>query len=253
MSSVFVTLSTVAVSIVAMVFMGVLLTNNSGAYLASFTQDVLVLANNASNITNGINATQECQSALNSSNVNYDACLASGYMGCSIISAREIHIKASLSITNLTTTRDNIQWACTNRTNRLNADIAAYASNGSNTTIVQNGTMVVTVQGAAYSIPSEYVWKRTLVGGEFKLDSLVLEQWSVAPIVSGTINATITFDSFSPPVCLYQNPIPLYSPGSYFSGANVATYEGDCGSIVFRVNGAITGGVRLIANLGIFF
>ncbi len=246
-------LTTAAVSIVAISFMGVLLSDNSGALLATFTRNVLVLSENSTNITNSVNATYECQSALNTSNTEYDSCLTTGYMDCSSISARETQIQASLSVTNLTATHNRIQWACTNRTNQLNADIAAVVL-GTNTTLIQNGTLLVTVQGGAYSIASTYVWKRTLIGSEFKLDSLILEKWNVAPIVSATINATITFDTFSPPLCLYQNQLPMYSSSTYFSGANVTNYEGNCGNIVFRIVGPISGGgIRLIADFGIFF
>ena len=47
--SAIVTLSTFAVSIIAISFMGVLLNQNSGALLSAFTSNVLILSENATN------------------------------------------------------------------------------------------------------------------------------------------------------------------------------------------------------------
>ncbi len=232
--------------------MGILLNNNSGALLAVFTRDVFTLAENATNITNGINATLACQSTLNSSNVEYDACLTTGYTECSAVSARETQIQASLSVSNLTSTRNSIQWACNNRTALLNAEIQSFVAVASNTTVVQNGTLLVTVQGGGISISSTYIWKRTVIGTEFKLDSLILASWPNIPIIDSIVNATITFDTFVPPVCLYQNQLPLFE--SPFVGATVTTYQGNCTNIVFNVNGIIdAGGIGLATDFGIFF
>ncbi len=244
--------ATLIVSIIAMTFMAILIHNNSGSLLAVFSSNVLILANNASNITNGINGTQLCQSDLNTTHVLYEICLNSGYIECSTTSAEETQIEASLSVVNLTNTRNRIQWACSNRSDALNAEMAAFSAVDSNVTSVQNGTVLITVQGGAYSITTAYEWKRLLIGNEFRLDLLVLPQWTVAPIVTIVPNATITFNTFTPSLCLYQNQLPLL--GTYFSGAIIANFEGLCSSIVFHVLGSVSGGgVKLISDLGIYF
>ena len=173
-------------------------------------------------------------------------------MECSSVSIQETRIHASLSVENLTLTRNNIQWACNNRTTQLSADIAAFTpSASSNATIVQSGTLLVTVQGAGFNVPSSYTWKRILVGGEFKLDVLILNPWNfAAPISTPIINATIAFHTFSPLLCLYQNPLPVFLPP--FMGATVTTVEGLCGTIVFNTVGGISD-VKLIKDYGIFF
>jgi hypothetical protein len=246
MGALFAPLMAFAVSVISVAFMGILIHNNSASVLAVFTHNVVALADNATSIIEGYNATRECQSNLNAT--NYETCLSMGYMECATKSSQEVPI----SVTNLTTTRNTIQWECGNRTNQLTAEIVA-ASTASNVTIIQNGTLLVTVQGGAYTIPSTYTWKRLLIGDEFKLDLLILKNWTVAPIVSSTVNATITFDTFVPSLCIYQNQLPV-PDSTYFSGANVTTFEGLCTSIVFNVVGSIGGsGVRLVTDFGIFF
>lgn len=250
--SLFTSIASVTVSFIAIVFMGILLHNNSGALLNNLVANIATLFMNSSEIVADIPATVALQELLVERYAEYETCVSNGNMQCTTISSQEVQTQASLSIANLTSTRNALQWACSNRTNNLTAEILNYSEGASNATLIQNGTMMVHVLGSMYSIASNYSWKRILIGDEFKLDLMVLEKWSVVFSTVAT-NATITFDTFVPPICLIQNRQPVYDTTVYFSGATVANYEGMCDSIVFRVVGSVPGNLQLIENYGIFF
>jgi len=237
------------VALIAIAMMGVLLNNNSSALLNSFSRNVLILSYNATDIINHIPATLACQALLEERNAEYQSCISSASANCTDVSNRETLINAQVSLTNLTSTRNAIQWSCNNRTNNLEAELTSYVSGSSNTTIVQSGTMLITVYNAS-SFASNYTWKRTLLGDEFKLDILILSNWTVS-INTATLDPIIIVNTFSPALCIYGNQKPLYDL-SYFVGGTVTTHEETCTSITFQVSGFVSN-LQLVRDFPIFF
>ena len=158
-------------------------TNNT-----NYPQEVAILNQNITSVQNNIPATIACQQMIPTLYQEYLTCVDAGNFECSTKNSQEINLRTALN--NLNSTKQQIQDYCTNRTLLLMAQIANFTSN-ENVTIVQSGTVSVSVTGAP-SFNADYVWSRSILKGDLKVDILLLKKWNTAVSTLAT-NPVITY------------------------------------------------------------
>jgi hypothetical protein len=206
--------------------------------IIQYNNNVNILLFNVTDITNHIPATLACQSMIPILNQEYLNCVSDGNLECSTKSTMEINLNTAIN--SLNSTKSEIQTSCTNRTNALLLEIANFTS-FDNYTILKFGTMPVSVTGAA-TFFAGYEHKRVILGGELKVDFLILKAWANS-VVTAALDPVITYTGFT---VLNNGKIPFLLSDVYV-GANVTAIKG----IQFFVKGTVSPALKMYKDLAI--
>lgn len=223
-------------SLVSVITMFVLIgTNNT-----NYPQEVAILNQNITSVQNNIPATIACQQMIPALYQEYLTCVDAGNFECSTKNSQEINLRTALN--NLNATKQQIQDYCTNRTLLLMAQIANFTSN-ENVTIVQSGSVSVSVTGAP-SFNANYVWSRSILKGDLKVDILLLKKWNTAVSTLAT-NPVITYGT---PLGFVRDngKIPIIYQ-EVFVGGNVTSRKG----VEFYVEGTVNPTLLLSKDISI--
>lgn len=232
----FLSTGSLLLSLISIITMFVLVGSNNK--YNQYIQDVQTLNENVTNVRNNIPATLACQEMIPELYNEYLLCIDEGNMECGTKNSQIINLQTQIA--NLNATKDQIQGYCTNRTNQLMSEIANFTSD-ENVTVIQSGSVSVSVTGAS-NFNANYVWKRSVLKGELKIDILILKAWS------NTVNTLATN-----PIVKYNGLnfvqsngiVPLYT--QYFLGANVTGRRG----VEFYVQGTVNPVLQLSTDISI--
>lgn len=244
-------LAGLCLAITAMTFSGLLINQNAAQQLERLVRDTAVLRFNVTDAQNRIPATVACQAMLPDFRAAYLECIARQNLVCSTTAMRELALSAKLAVSNvanLTNMQTQVQASCANRTALVAAAAASLVALNT-TTLLMNGTATVTVQGSLGPFTSAFTVWRIVLGGEFKLDYVVLPPW-LGSIATATLNPTVTYVGAGLPCG--SGAKPMY--GNPFTGGTVVSHAESCGSMVFQVRGSVAGGgLRLASDFTWFY
>lgn len=202
-------ISSLLVSVVAFIIMLTVIGINSQQIAQTYLNNVNILLNNISFINSQIPSILACQAMIPILNQEYLSCVYDGSIECSNKSVQEVLLQTQLN--NLNNTKEMVQGLCTNRTNLILEEIANLTI-VQNVTIVQSGNLIVSVTGAS-SFNAGFEHQRLVLGGELKVDILILKPW-VNTISTAATDPLITYSGF--PI-VNNGKVPLYE--TYFSGS----------------------------------
>lgn len=227
----------IILSTFSFITMTILVGMNIQNEIIQYNNNVNILLFNVTDITNHIPATLACQAMIPILNQEYLNCVSDGNLECSTKSTMEINLNAAIN--SLNSTKSEVQASCTNRTNQLLAEIANFTA-FDNYTILNTGTLAVTVTGASgFNVGYEH--KRVILGGELKVDFLILKTWS-NPVVTASLDPIITYTGFT---VVDNGKIPNLS-NSYIGG-NVTARRG----LQFFVKGFVSPALMMYKDLAI--
>lgn len=206
--------------------------------IIQYNNNVNILLFNVTDIKNHIPATLACQEMIPNLNQDYLTCVSDGDMECSTKSTIEINLNTAIN--SLNSTKSEIQTSCTNRTNALFLEIANFTA-FDNYTIINAGTMSVSVTGAA-SFFAGYEHKRVILGGELKVDFLILKPWT-NPVITSALDPIITYTGFT----VFDNGKIPFLLSDVYIGANVTAIKG----IQFFVKGTVSPALLMNKELAI--
>ena len=232
-SFIFGALFNLSLSIVAIVFISLLIDNNATNQLQSLifkTDSLSTQVNHTSQVL--VPKAQNDQSIIES--IDLDACISERNSECnnytqSVISIQnQANIKTSAT---LNQTLQNVITSCNGQMNLLRDQINAVNTTNPVPILRSNGTFGISLGGGS-GVYEVYTWTFE----DFKMDYLLIKPWSV---VNPTLisDPVIVLNAFSPALkCLSSEGI---KPINSFWNVNVTEYEATCSEIKLYVSGVV--------------
>ena len=245
--------SAFVVSIVAVVFMGILIHENSNNVLNELIVNTAQLGTDTVNVSNNLSAIINCQTTAEEKNEIYNQCLQAGTEECGEKSVLLTEINTNLTIkTNaaLQLIYNEALANCNNRTNQIIYDISQYTAKPPST-LLSSGTVSIVLEGSTGGpVASTYQIYREIMD-DLILDYLVLGEWTSFTMTTATVNPTLVYSNFNPPVCIYGKKKPMIQ--KHIEDGIFVVHEEDCGTITFYGQGSVGGNVRVVKPINLFF
>jgi hypothetical protein len=239
-SFIFGALFNLSLSIVAIVFISLLVDNNASNQLKSlvFKTDTLMVQVNQTSQTL-VPKAQSDQAVIES--IDLDACISERNSKCNNYTQNVISIQAQASIKTIATlnqTLQNVITSCNEQMNSLRDQINAVNTTNPVPILRSNGTFGISIGGGGSGVYEIYTWTFE----DFKMDYLLIKPWNVnnpAPL----IDPIISLNTFSPALkCITSEGIKPFVLSSYWN-VNVTEYEATCNEIKLYVLGAVPVGI----------
>lgn len=189
-----------AIAITAMVFMGILLHNNTTKDLNALERTTDMIEDNITSAADGVSDAIDCQQALLDKNETFMNCTDVGFAECErltdmyVASANNLTL---LTVQSLNETLKSVVDSCTDSISTLRARIAEVALlSGTPAVLLESGVSNVMVDGANALMSAAWELYRIdgLAGSDLVFEFLVLLPWSSA-VSTTSANPVITYES----------------------------------------------------------
>lgn len=185
-------------AITAIVFMSILIHNNSSHRLNQIEMETDALDTNITMVNNGVMEAIDCQEALLEKNDTFINCTDVGNAQCKELTDNFLASHNNLTVLTVQSLNETLQSvveSCSNRTQVLRTLIAEVAPNSNPPILLQSGSSMVTVTGATSAIMAQWELYRLNLTGTLAFDYLVLLPWSGSVATTAT-NPEIVYDAF---------------------------------------------------------
>lgn len=188
-------------AITAMVFMGILIGNNTGKSLNRLETLTQRIEDNITTAMDGVSEAQDCQDVLLERNDTLTNCTDVAFAECANLTdayLASVNNLSVLTVESLNNTLNSVVESCTNQTMALRARIAEVALlSGTAPTLLDSGVSNVMVDGAVALLSAGWELYRIdgVAGSDLRLDFLVLLPW-LDPVSTTTPNPEIVYESF---------------------------------------------------------
>ena len=183
-------------AITAIVFMGILIHHNSTHRLGGLEKMTDRIDQHIMLVADRVPEAIACQEGLLEKNVSFINCTNVGNAQCEKLTDNFVASQGNLTtltVESLNQTLNNVVESCTNQTNLLRMLIAEV--NATNPPeLLESGTSLVSVTGAASGFTAGWELYRLVLGGELDFNYLVLLPWNVA-VTTASVNPVITYDA----------------------------------------------------------
>lgn len=188
-------------AITAIVFMSILIHNNTGKSLENLEELTIRIEDNITTARDGVSDAQECADVLEEQNATLVNCTDVAFAECANLTdayVASVDNLSQLTVESLNATLSAVVESCANRTSALRARIAEVAMlSGTSPTLLDSGFSNVMVDGAAALLSAEWRLYRIdgLAGSDLQLDFVVLQPW-VNSVRTSNANPEIVYDAF---------------------------------------------------------
>lgn len=238
-SSIFGALFNLSLSVIAIVFISILVDNNATNQLKSLvfkSNSLTTQVNHTSQVL--VPASQVDQIAIES--IDLDTCIAERNSKCNNYTQNVISIQNQANVKTLAAlnqTLQNVITSCNGQMNLLRDQINAVNTTNPVPILRFNGTFGISI-GAGTGVYEVYTWTFE----DFKMDYLLIKPWSVTNSASVT-DPVVILNSFSPALkCLSSEGIKPLGINSFWN-VNVTEYESTCSEIKLYVSGVVPVGL----------
>ncbi len=187
-------------AVTAIVFMGILIHNNTGKSLENLESLTNRIEDNITTARDGVLDAQQCQELVVERNDTLVNCTDVAFAECANLTdayIASIDNLSRLTVVSLNDTLNSVLASCNTQTNALRVRIAEVAMlSGTVPVLLESGFSNVMVDGAAALISAEWQLFRMdgLAGSDLKLDFLVLQPW-LDPVTTASMNPEIVYES----------------------------------------------------------
>ena len=199
-------------SLTAMVFAIVMREHGASRQLTSLESTLGAVQTQTAQIQAEIPGTTGSLSTIIAKNNQFNMCITNGNAECSNVTTNYLNAQQQLNVEtvqSLNILYITILNGCTSQIDALRMRIAMVNPNPNTTTTVQSGTLTVTVNGT--STGTTYTQYRFTVD-DFEMTYIVVDPWGVL-IISPTMDPTIEYTNFAPPISTCTNAMLSKSGG----------------------------------------